>query len=309
MRRASSWSWLVCVVLVSAQSAAQPTAVPSRPPAKAKAPAPAPAKGKLVLSAKEIAPGDPVLVTVTGVADRPKGTAGQTPLVFFAVVGGWQAVFATPLENAPESVKVTVDGDLTGSVAIKAHEFPREEHIKVAPELGSPPVDKKKTIDADNIAVIDAAKNDDPPLFTGKWGRPGTGPASSPYGAIRTFNDDAYESRHLGQDVAAALGAPVRSVQRGKVTLVRDGYLMGGTVVVSHGGGVASAYHHLTDMTVKVGDEIPAGKVLGKVGMTGRTTGPHIHLGIWVPNGWVNPATFMKLGFKPLRTPPAAAKK
>jgi murein DD-endopeptidase MepM/ murein hydrolase activator NlpD len=297
----------VCVVLASAPSAAQPTAVPSRPPAKAVPAKPAPAKTKLVLSAKEIAPGDPVLVTVTGSAERPKGTAGQTALQFFAVAGGWQAVFATPLENAPESVKVSV-GDLTETVAIKPREFAREEHIKVAPELGSPPVDKKKLIDADNIAVIDAAKNDDPPLFAGKWGRPGTGPASSPYGAIRTFNDDAYESRHLGQDVAAALGAPVRCVQRGKVTLVRDGYLMGGTVVVSHGGGIASAYHHLTDMTVKVGDEIATGKIIGKVGMTGRTTGPHIHLGIWVPNGWVNPAAFMRLGFKPVRTPPAGKK-
>jgi len=229
--------------------------------------------------------------------------------VFFAVRGGWQAVFATPLEKAPDSVKVTVGGEPAQSVTIKPHDFPREEHIKVAVELAEPPADKRPIIDQDNIAVIDAAKNDDPPMFAGKFGRPGTGPATSPYGAVRTWNDDPHESRHLGQDVAAPLGTPVHCVQRGKVTLVRDAFLMGGTVVVSHGGGIASAYNHLTDMAVKVGDEVPAGKVIGKVGLTGRTTGPHIHLAIWVPNGWVNPATFMRLAIKPLREPPAPKKK
>jgi murein DD-endopeptidase MepM/ murein hydrolase activator NlpD len=49
--------------------------------------------------------------------------------------------------------------------------------------------------------------------------------------------------------------------------------------------------------------------VIGKVGLTGRTTGPHIHLAIWVPNGWVNPAAFMRLAIKPLREPPAPKKK
>jgi len=262
----------------------------------------------MTLSAKEVEPGDPVLVTVTGFDDRPKGTAGQTPLVFFAVRGGWQAVFATPLEKAPESVKVSVERGLADSVAIKPHDFPREEHIKVPTEMGEPPADKRTIIDQDNIAVIEAARNDAAPMFAGKFGRPGTGPATSPYGAVRTWNDDPHESRHLGQDVAATLGTPVHCVQRGKVTLVRDAFLMGGTVVVSHGGGIASAYNHLTDMAVKVGDEIPTGKVIGKVGLTGRTTGPHVHLGIWVPNGWVNPAAFMKLNILPLRELPAPKK-
>jgi hypothetical protein len=221
----------VCIVVAALQPVA--AAPPAKPPAKPAAAKPAAAA--LTLSAKEVEPGDPVLVTVTGVEERPKGTAGQTALVFFAVRGGWQAVFATPLEHAPDSVKVTVDRELAGSVAIKPHDFPREEHIKVPVEYGEPPADKRKVIDQDNIAVIEAARNDAPPMFAGKFGRPGTGPATSPYGAVRTWNDDPYESRHLGQDVAAPLGTPVRCVQRGKVTLVRDGFLMGGTVVVSHG--------------------------------------------------------------------------
>jgi len=291
---------LVCILVASVQPAV------ATPPAKPLPPVKKPTAA-MTLSPKEVEPGDPVLVTVTGLDDRPKGVAGQTPLVFFAVRGGWQAVFATPLEKAPESVKVMV-GALADSVAIKAHEFPREEHIKVPVEMGEPPADKRTIIDQDNIAVIDAAKNDAAPMFVGKFGRPGTGPATSPYGAVRTWNDDPHESRHLGQDVAAAVGTPVRCVQRGKVTLVRDAFLMGGTVVVSHGGGIASAYNHMTDMAVKVGDEVPMGKVLGKVGLTGRTTGPHIHLGIWVPNGWVNPAAFMKLNILPLRELPAAKK-
>jgi len=123
-------------------------------------------------------------------------------------------------------------------------------------------------------------------------------------------------------DVVAALPERLRTAQRtfertgglhatglftagGEVTLVRDGFLTGGTVVVVHGGGIASTYFHLDDIKVAVGDTIKRGALLGKVGLTGRTTGPHIHVGIWLHNSFVDPEVFFRLRIG-VPVPPAA---
>jgi len=272
--RASLGCWLVALPVIGSQSAL--------------------AEPRVRVSTMTPKPGDPVLVTVEGVDVQPKGTGGGVKLVFFPVRSGWQAVFAVPLEEAPGELKVEVDGVARGeTVAVRAHQF-AEETVTVAPELAEPPPDKRKQIDADNAAVIDAAKNASPPLFRVAFRRPAGGRTTSPFGAWRTFND-GHRSQHLGIDLAARKGAPVRAAQRGKVSLVRDCFLMGGTVVVDHGAGIASVYFHMTDIAVAAGDEIERGGLLGKVGPTGRTTGPHIHLGIWVPGGFADPAVFLRL--------------
>ena len=268
------------------------------------APAVASAEPRLSLSAKTTRPGDPVLVTVTGVDHAPKGTAGRVSLVFFPVRKGYQALFAVPIDDAPAELDINItDPGLKTSIAVKPRVW-AEEKVDVAPELAEPAADKRKIIDADNAAVIDALKDPSPPRWKGKFGRPGVGRFTSPYGSWRTFNGD-YRSRHLGLDIGARKGSPVKAIQDGKVSLVRDGFLMGQTVVVTHGAGVASTYFHLDDIKVAVGDEIKRGKVIGKVGMSGRTTGPHIHLGVWVPGGFIDPATFLKLRIGPPVVPPA----
>jgi murein DD-endopeptidase MepM/ murein hydrolase activator NlpD len=252
------------------------------------------AQPRLGVSTKTPKPGDPVLVTVAGVDATPKGTGGRVPLVFFPVRGGWQAVFAVPHEAAPGELQVEVHGlGLKETLAIRAYQFP-EEAVTVMPELAEPSSGKAKQIGDDNVAIVDAAKNSAAPLFQVPFRFP-TGKVTSPFGAQRMFNGDIFKSRHLGLDIAARTGAPVRAVARGKVALVYDGFLVGGTVVLVHGAGIASVHFHLSDIAVAVGDEVERGAVLGKVSLTGRTTGPHIHIGIWVPGGFVDPAVFVRL--------------
>jgi murein DD-endopeptidase MepM/ murein hydrolase activator NlpD len=293
---------LVCGILVSLSLAA-PEA-PARP--KPQAPASA-AKPQLQVSTRTPKPGDAVLVTVTGLARKPRGTGGRVPLVFFPVAQGWQAVFAVPLARAPARIKVKAGG-LSETLTVRAHAFD-EEPVTIASEFAAPPPDKRKQLAADNAAVIQAVKNTSPPLFRGTFQMPGKGRQTSSFGSWRTFNGE-HRSRHLGLDIGARKKTPVRAVQHGKVTLVREGFLMGGAVVLTHGAGIASAYFHLSDIAVAVGDEVKPGQALGKVGLTGRTTGPHIHLGIWVPGGFVDPATFLRLGIAaPTVTDSAASAK
>lgn len=73
---------------------------------------------------------------------------------------------------------------------------------------------------------------------------------------------------------------------------MRDTFLAGKVIVVAHNAGIASAYFHLQDAAVKEGDLVERGQAIGKAGKTGRATGPHLHLGVRVTGGWVDPASF-----------------
>jgi hypothetical protein len=99
------------------------------------------------------------------------------------------------------------------------------------------------------------------------------------FGSRRTFNGKA-KSQHTGRDYPVEEGQPVRAVADGTVLLAADQFLTGNSVYVDHGGGLVSMNFHLASLAVKQGDEVKRGQELGKVGGTGRATGPHLHLGL-----------------------------
>jgi murein DD-endopeptidase MepM/ murein hydrolase activator NlpD len=82
-------------------------------------------------------------------------------------------------------------------------------------------------------------------------------------------------------DIAAGAGTPIRALAGGTVTLAeKDFYLTGGTVMIDHGHGVSSNFLHMSRLDVKVGEVVKQGDVVGAVGSTGRSTGPHLHWGM-----------------------------
>jgi murein DD-endopeptidase MepM/ murein hydrolase activator NlpD len=85
------------------------------------------------------------------------------------------------------------------------------------------------------------------------------------------------QSRHTGTDFAGAVGAPIRAPARGIVALVDDFYLGGGVIYIDHGAGLVTGYLHLSAKDVREGDVVEPGQVIGRVGATGRVTGPHLH--------------------------------
>jgi murein DD-endopeptidase MepM/ murein hydrolase activator NlpD len=87
----------------------------------------------------------------------------------------------------------------------------------------------------------------------------------------------------------------VHAAQRGRVVLAEELFFSGNTVVIDHGLGVYTFYGHLSEIDVKVGDELETSAVLGKVGATGRVTGPHLHWGLTVERARVNPVLIVKL--------------
>jgi murein DD-endopeptidase MepM/ murein hydrolase activator NlpD len=103
------------------------------------------------------------------------------------------------------------------------------------------------------------------------------GRLTTEFGETRYVNDFPTSYRHLGLDIAAPEGTEVKASNRGKVVLARSLILTGNTVMIDHGEGLFSVYHHLLKLSVKAGAVVERGQKIGEVGSTGFSTGPHLH--------------------------------
>lgn len=99
---------------------------------------------------------------------------------------------------------------------------------------------------------------------------------------------------HSGLDFSGGHGAPIHAAADGRVSFVghRSGY--GKVVEVSHGNGLMTRYAHMSKHLAKVGQRVVAGEVIGKIGNTGRSTGPHLHFEVRINNRAVNPRPFLE---------------
>jgi len=123
---------------------------------------------------------------------------------------------------------------------------------------------------------------------------------TSEFGNARVFNG-SLKSYHSGTDFRAKVGTPIKSVNDGKVVLVKDRFYSGGSVIVDHGEGVYTCYYHMSKFDVKKGDMVKKGQQLGLSGVSGRVTGPHLHFSARVSGVQVDPLQFINLVNKELK--------
>jgi murein DD-endopeptidase MepM/ murein hydrolase activator NlpD len=139
-------------------------------------------------------------------------------------------------------------------------------------------------------------------LWAGNFLRPVEGPVTGAFGRQRIINGQA-KNPHNGEDIAAPLGADVVAMNDGVVCLTADHFFSGKGVFVDHGLGLYSMYFHLSEVSVKDGEAVKRGQVIGKVGASGRATGPHLHWGVHMNGARVDPLALIKLSFnRPLLT-------
>lgn len=172
---------------------------------------------------------------------------------------------------APETVTVTLP------VAPATYPI---ERLTVAPEFGREPDSLiAARLEDESRRAMEVSRNSHqtPRLWRAPLARPRPGRVTSGFGRGREYNG-VVQGRHMGTDFAGASGAPVRSVARGVVALVDTFYLGGRVLYVDHGAGLVTAYLHLSRATVAVGDTVQRAQVIGRVGATGRVTGPHLHM-------------------------------
>jgi murein DD-endopeptidase MepM/ murein hydrolase activator NlpD len=120
------------------------------------------------------------------------------------------------------------------------------------------------------------AKNSVAQFFNMPFIKPAEGRISGVYGSQRVLNGEP-KRPHFGLDIANKTGTNVIAPASGTVSLVhKDMFYSGGTLIIDHGFGISSTYIHLSAINVKPGQTIKQGELIGKIGATGRATGPHL---------------------------------
>lgn len=216
-----------------------------------------------------------------------------------------QCLLAVPLDTKSDTHKLTVEASseqsITQSIAIEALQYPVQE-LTVESKYVQPPQEVLNKIGRDRAKVKALLQGEAttfqrhpllPQSFSLPLYRPVDGIVTSPYGVHRVFNKQPKGS-HMGLDLRGATGTPIHACADGRVVLAEELYYAGNAVYVDHGFGVVTAYMHMSAFAVKEGDMVKAGDLLGKVGMTGRVTGPHLHLSLYVFGVSVDPLPLLQ---------------
>ncbi len=131
---------------------------------------------------------------------------------------------------------------------------------------------------------------------------PVTGRISSIFGLRRFFNEQE-RSPHNGLDIAADEGTPIKAVASGTIIDTGDFFFSGNMIYIDHGQGIISLYAHLSDISVKPGDIVKQGDVIGKVGQTGRVTGAHLHFAVITNQTLIDPVFMLPKDGNPVIAP------
>jgi hypothetical protein len=210
------------------------------------------------------------------------------------------AAFAVPLDAKAKSFLLSLHVEWSDraetmwvEIPVRTRVYPVES-LKVASKFVTPPPEVDERIKRDRAALSAVLhKITLEKYWTIPMQRPVPGPIGSVYGLRRVFNGTP-RNPHKGMDFRAAEGDPVHSAAAGVVALAEEQYYGGNLVVVDHGLGVCTLYLHLSRFAVSVGQRVAMGDIVGFVGSTGRSTGPHLHFSLSVLHDSVNPASFLE---------------
>ena len=237
-------------------------------------------------------PGGVAVVNLGPSAQAPKASYQGKAVLVVKEQDDWLAIVGVPLTVKPGSQQIS-GGDRNLTFNVGSKKYP-EQHITLKNKRQvNPNPDDQKRIDQEIPLQLGAYRSFSPNTPSNLLlDKPVNGPLSSKFGVRRFFNGEE-RNPHAGLDFAVPTGTPIKTPAGGKVILTGDYFFNGNSVFVDHGQGFISMFCHMSKVDVKVGQQLARGEVVGKVGSTGRATGPHLHWNISLNETRVDPAIFI----------------
>lgn len=240
-------------------------------------------------------PGGVAVVPLGQVSTAPEATyRDRRVMVVRDSDGRWVAVVGIALTAQPGRETLFLQGGASATFQVRGKEYAAQHITLKNRRQVTPNSDDLKRIERE-LDVQSAAYRRYRAGITPSnvlLDKPVQGRLSSPFGLRRFFNGQE-RNPHSGLDFAVPAGTPVLAPAAGRIVLVGDFFFNGRTVFIDHGQGFISMFCHLSAVEVKVGDDVPRGGVVGRVGATGRATGPHLHWNVSLNGVRVDPAIFI----------------
>ncbi|NLI38983.1 MAG: M23 family metallopeptidase [Clostridiaceae bacterium] len=201
-------------------------------------------------------------------------------------------------ENRSYSVKVS-SGDVVKefSVFVRPKEF-IIQYLRIDPQVAASTRNEKSSIEIREKLYPLKPVSDPVRYWEGEFIQPVEGGRVSPedFGKRRYVNNSPTSYRHNGLDIGHDEGAPIVATNNGRVLIADFLIETGNTIIIEHGYGLKSWHYHLSELYVKTGDMVKKGDVIGTVGSTGFSTGPHLHFSFTINDVWINPITILEHG-------------
>jgi len=258
---------------------------------------------RVTTSARALQPGEVVQFTITttkpGASIQLDAFDRAWP-TFQVDATTWRALVGIDLDTPPRTYAAVVAvGDSAGQPArvttrlsIVAKSFGTRT-LTVDDGFVNPPPEVAARIAAEASRLAELWKREPTPrVWSEPFSVPVPEPANSAFGKRSVFNGQLRNS-HAGADFPSAAGAVVSAPGAGTVVLAEDLYFSGNTVIVDHGLCMFSTFAHLSEIGVRAGDVVAAGRAIGKVGATGRVTGPHLHWAVRLNGARVDPLSLV----------------
>jgi len=252
----------------------------------------------IAANARSMQPGELVVLTMT-VPEAAEGVRlhafGREIPLYRVDPTTWRGLIGIDLSVRPGTYPASVEASsgaqqlrATYPLKVLSRRFPVRS-LKVDPSLVNPPTEMEARIvrEAAELEQLWRASSADR-LWSGPFVPPVPSTIASHFGARSIFNGQV-RSPHSGADFPSPTGAPIAAPNAGRVVLARDLYFSGNTVILDHGLGLFSLLAHLSVVGVHEGDTVVSGQEIGKVGATGRVTGPHLHWGVRLGGARVDP--------------------
>lgn len=260
---------------------------------------------QIALQARSVQPGELVVLSITlpDARDAVHVRAFNRAVPAYAVdATTWRALVGIDLDTKPGEYQVAVDagGGLTAdqTLTVMPKKFPTRR-LTVDENFVNPPASVEERIRQESALLASIYAH---PAAARQWTaafvRPVPQAANSRFGTRSVFNGQL-RNAHGGADFLSPAGTPIHAPNAGVVVVARDLYFSGGTVIIDHGQGFFSMLAHMSAIDVHEGDRVTAGDVLGKVGATGRVTGPHLHWAVRVNDARVDPLSVLQLLGRP----------